>query len=110
MPSKNGKISRKEIKRDLLDQLERNGTIGSHYLDLINDYMDMYDTKKELINDIKDRGVSVEWNNGGGQTGYKKNDSVDQLVKINGQMLKLLDALGIKPSIEDGDNDFDLEM
>lgn len=104
------KASKTEIKSDLLDQLERNGTTGKYYIDLVDDYMELYDTKKKLIKDIKERGVSVFYNNGGGQTGYKKNDSVDQLLKVNAQMLRLLDALGIKPSQTDGDIDEDEEM
>lgn len=28
----------------------------------------------------------------------KRNESIDQQLKVNAQMLKLLDALGIKPS------------
>jgi phage terminase small subunit len=103
------KSSKAGIKADLLDQMERDGTVGKYYLDLVDDYMEMYDTKKKLIKDIKDRGVSVEYNNGGGQKGFKKNDSVDQLLKVNQQMLKMLVALGIKPS-QDGDSDADEEM
>ena len=87
-----------EIKQDLLDQLERNGTTGNHYIDLVNDYIDLWSTKNLLIEDINERGVRTEYNNGGGQMGYKKNDSVDQLLKVNMQMLKLLDNLGIKPA------------
>jgi len=99
-----------EIKQDLLDQLERNGTIGKYYIDLVDDYMALWDTKKKLIADIKERGVTVKYQNSETQWGYKKNDSVDQLVKVNQQMLKLLDALGIKPS-QDGDpDDGDMEM
>lgn len=86
-----------EIKQDLLDQLDRNGTTGKHYIDLVNDYIDLWETKNMLIEDIKERGVRARYDNGGGQFGYKKNDSVDQLLKVNMQMLKLLDNLGIKP-------------
>lgn len=103
------KASKTEIKSDILDQMERNGTVGKYYIDMVDDYMELYDTKKKLIKDIKDRGVSVYYNNGGGQQGYKKNDSVDQLLKVNQQMLKILAALGIKPS-QDGDPDDDEEM
>lgn len=104
------KATKTEIKNDLLDQIERNGITGKYYVDLVDDYIELYDTKKKLIFDIRKRGVSVGYNNGGGQTGFKKNDSVDQMLKVNQQMLKLLDALGIKPS-QDGDvNDTDLEM
>lgn len=103
------KASKAEIKSDLLDQLERNGTNGKYYLDLVDDYMELYDTKKKLIKDIKDRGVVAKYQNSETQWGYKKNDSVDQLLKVNQQMLKLLDALGIKPS-QDGDDDDEEEM
>lgn len=103
------KATKAEIKNDLLDQLDRNGTIGKFYTDLVDDYMDMYDTKKKLIVDIRKRGVSVEYNNGGGQSGFKKNDSVDQLLKVNQQMLKIIQALGIKPS-QDGEANDDMEM
>lgn len=100
----------KEIKTDLLEQNERNGTTGKYYTDLIEDYMDMWVTKCLLINDIRSRGVNIEYNNGGNQKGTKKNDSVDQLIKLNAQMLKLLAEIGIKPSKQDGDMDNDDEM
>ena len=103
------KATKKEIKQDLLDQLDRNGTTGKYYIDLVDDYIDLYDTKEKLIKDIKERGVTCKYQNGENQWGYKKNDSVDQLLKVNQQMLKLLDALGIKPS-QDGDADGDEEM
>lgn len=53
-----------EIKKDLIDQLERNGVFGKHYLDLVNDYMVLWENKNKLIKDIKDRGVSIYWCNG----------------------------------------------
>lgn len=94
-----------EIKNDLLDQLDRNGTTGKHYVDLVLDYMDMWVTKCLLVDDIQKRGVSVEYDNGGGQKGRKKNDSVEQRIKVNAQMLKLLSELGIKPTQTDGGSD-----
>ena len=89
-----------EIKKDLLDQLERNGVYGKHYLDLINDYMALWEVKNKLIKDIKKRGVSIYWCNGGGQEGYKKNDSIAELNKTNAQMLKILNELGLKAGKE----------
>jgi hypothetical protein len=92
----------KNIKTDLIDQIERNGSVGKFYYDLVNDYMDMWVTKCLLIDDIQARGVTITYDNGGGQRGIKKNDSVEQLIKINGQMLKLLNELEIKPSTSYG--------
>src|SRR5665648_470047 len=88
----------KTIRKDLLDQLDRTSTVGKYYKDLVDDYMDMWITKSMLVEDIKERGVRVYYCNGGGQYGYKKNESVDQRMKINAQMLKLLSELGIKPA------------
>ena len=98
---------RKAIKDDLLAQLVRNGTGGECYTDLVDKYMDFWDTEMALIKDIKLRGVVVSYDNGGGQKGMKKNDSIDQRIKVNAQMLKILDSLGIKPigNYTDGDDD-----
>lgn len=85
----------------------RNGTTGKYYIDLVDKYMDFWDMENDLIADIKERGVVVAYDNGGGQRGSKKNDSIDQRIKVNGQMLKILDSLGIKPTGNDmgGDED-----
>ena len=105
-----------EIKKDLVDQLERNGVYGKHYLDLVEDYMSLWEIKNKLIKDIKERGVSTKWetyNKDGEvvQSGYKKNESIAELNKTNAQMLKILNELGLKPSRTDGDPyDGDLEM
>lgn len=98
----------KDIKKDLLDQLDRNGIYGKQFKDLVEDYMSLWIVKCMLINDIETRGVSVIYNHGGGQTGYKKNDSIAELNKTNGQMLKLLNELGIKATVADGGDDDDL--
>lgn len=103
------RIKKDEIKKDLLDQLERNGVYGKHYIDLVDDYMAMWEIKNKLIADIKQRGVAIPWNNGEKQGGYKKNDSISELNKTNAQMLKILNELGLKPSGMDGEPD-DLEM
>ena len=96
------------IKTSLLEQLNSNHTHGNHYEDLVEDYMSLWITKCLLIDDINSRGVSVNWNNGGGQRGKKKNDSVSELVKVNAQMLKLLNELGLKTNdLTNGDDEND---
>lgn len=94
-----------EIKSDLLDQLERNGTVGKYYIDLIDDYMNFWVDKCLLTEDIQQRGVVVTYNNGGGQSGKKRNDSIADKIKVNVQMINILNALGIKPAQSDGDTD-----
>jgi len=98
---------RKKIKKDMLEQLKNQGVTGEHYKDLINDYMSLWDIKNELIKDIEEKGVSIKYQNGKNQFGYKKNDSIPELNKVSAQMLKILSELGLKPSpAEEDDNDF----
>ena len=93
------------IRDDLNNQLERNGTVGKYYADLVDDYMAFWVDKCLLNADIKERGVNVEYNNGGGQTGIKRNDSITDKIKVNAQMLNILAALGIKPAQAEVDGD-----
>jgi phage terminase small subunit len=90
------KPKKAEIKDDLLRQLEENGTYGSQYVDLVEDYMALWDLKNKLIKDIRTRGAMIEWENGEYQKGVKKNDAVVELPKINKQMLMLLKELGLR--------------
>ena len=90
-------ITEKTLRDDLINQLKERGLEQkSHYISLIDDYCRLWDVKNLLFDDIKKRGVNVEYNNGGGQKGYKKNDSLSELTKVNGQMLKILSELGLR--------------
>lgn len=101
---------RNAIEKDLKDQLKRNGTTGKYYLDLVDDYMELWDIKNNLFSDIADRGVVTAYNNGGGQTGTKKNDSVLSVLKVSDRMTKILDNLGIKPSVAEVPDDDDCDL
>ena len=88
---------RSEIKKDMLDQLERNGVYGSQYTDLVDDYVSMWDIKNKLLKDIRKRKIDIKWDNGGGQSGVKKNDSLTHLYKINAEMSNIRKELGLQP-------------
>ena len=92
----------KSVRNSLMEQIIRAGNDTEFYTDLVEDYMDMYATKQLLVEDIKERGVRVAYDNGGGQKGYKKNDSIEQRLKVNAQMLKILAELHITPSEDEG--------
>lgn len=81
----------KQMKKKQLDRY-------AHYKDLLNDYLSLWNIKNKLIDDIDNRGVSIYWCNGGGQEGWKKNDSISELLKVNKQMLQILHDLGIRAS------------
>jgi len=104
-PTKKGKI-----KQDLLDQLERNGIVGEHYLDLVDDYIQLWEIKNKLIKDGK-KNPYTEWRNSDTSFGRKKNDSIDQAVKVSKQMIEILNFLGLKPPKDGGEvDDDDMEM
>jgi hypothetical protein len=98
----------RSIKASLLEQLERGGNDVPHFKDLVEDYMKMYVIKELASHDVQTRGTFVEWSNSETQYGSKKNDSVDQVLKTNAQMLKLLDMLGIKPDASTAGDDDEL--
>lgn len=102
------KTTRAAIRQDLIDQLDRNGTTGKYYADLVDDYMRLWDAKNGLLADIKSRGVKAEVIMTGGFSNFKTNDSVPDLLKVNAQMLKILDNLGISPAQNGGGDDEDM--
>jgi len=88
--------TRKRIQEDLLAQLERSGHYGEYYLDLISHYMELVDIKEKLQADIRKNGLRMDALNGNGVLTTKSNESVERLVKVSGQMLKILSELGLK--------------
>ena len=96
------------IYRDLKEQLIKNNNYTAYTEDLLLQYMKFCEIEEDLNRDIDARGVSVYWCNGGGQEGWKKNDSITELNKTNMQKIKLLNFLGIKapePKARDGDDE-----
>ena len=89
--------SRNAIKEEMLNQLRENGTDNKYYCDLVEDYMKMWDILNLMQKDVDKRGVTVHYDNGGGQSGYKKNDNVPLIPQYNRQMLSLLKELNLKP-------------
>ena len=90
------KVTATTLRRSLIEQLEKKGNNIPVFMSLVDNYMELFNTMNGLQEDIKKRGVVVPWDNGGGQKGVKKNDSIDQLNKTSAQMLKILKELGIK--------------
>lgn len=88
---------RDKILQNFNDQMEIKQVKDPIFYDLIEDYMTLWDVKNELTFDIKERGVSVRYQNGPEQWGYKKNESVAELNRVNTQMMKILNDLKIKP-------------
>lgn len=90
------KTSGLAVRKSLIAQLERNGATDEHYVDLVDDYMRLWRIKDELQADVAKRGAKVEIYTASA-VNIKTNDSVLDLLKVNAQMLKILEALNLKP-------------
>lgn len=99
-------MNREEIKKSLLSQLKSINASLNHYEDLINDYMELWDVKKALSKDIKNRGVTYKDFSSVGIEMQKNNPSVKELVMVNKQMLSLLKELGLSTDkVHDAEDD-----
>lgn len=114
--SRNTEKKKEKIKKyeNLKNELEQQLTTHNNYntitAELLEKYIDFTKIEDNLNDDIEKRGVSILWNNGGGQKGRKKNDSIAELVKINAQKIKILDKLGIKApeARAEGDDEYEV--
>jgi hypothetical protein len=89
------KERRQRIEESLLEQLEMKGADMDHFVDLVRDYMSLWDVKNDLLKDIKERGVMYRDFSSVGIEMMKNNPSVRELVGINRQMLAILKDLEI---------------
>jgi len=89
------KERRRLIEESLLEQLEMKGADMDHFVDLVRDYMSLWDVKNDLLEDIKKRGVMYKDFSSVGIEMMKNNPSVRELVGINRQMLSILKDLDI---------------
>ncbi|AXY08532.1 hypothetical protein CUC43_29420 [Bacillus thuringiensis LM1212] len=102
------KLSKKaQIKQDLLQQLENSGLYGMHYVDLVDDYMTMFDAKNKLAREMKKNGPMIEWQNSESQKGVKANPATKEFRETNKRMTELLKVLGLKEPVYEGNDDDD---
>lgn len=83
---------RDEVRESLLASLRERGVDCQPWLDLVEQYMNLWDTSWALNSNIQSEGVMITMPNGS----TKKNDSVGLLVNINKQMNQQLEKLGIE--------------
>ena len=95
----------KYLKESLLDQLKKEGKDTPQNVDLVGTYMSFWETGERIKSDIKERGVTVATYNAKGNCTMKKNDNVAELVKVNGQMLRILETLDLKTTTLEVDDE-----
>jgi len=91
---------RKDVYNSLYSALDAKGLTAAYFLDLLDQYMVLWDVQRKLTKDIKKRGPVVEWQNGANQKGLRKNDSIVELPKISKRMTDILRQLEIDCYIE----------
>lgn len=85
-----------EIREDLKGQLFAQNKFGKQFDDLVEDYIFFVKLKEDLQYDIQENGIRYRTMTGNGYPVDKPNESVQNLVKINAQMLKILQDLELK--------------
>lgn len=90
------------IKEDLLNQLLEQEKLGKHFEDMVDDYIYFVGLKIKMQNDIDIHGLRINSQTGNGYTTSKPNESVQNLVKVNAQMLKILSELNLKEPVVSG--------
>lgn len=88
-----------DVRKDLIHQLTKRKALSPVFMDIINDYMEFWEIKEKLKDDIRKRGVYVQYDNGGGQTGITSNSSVDNLLKISSKMRDIIKQLEINVDV-----------
>ena len=107
MAQRKKKLTEKRIRESLVKQLERRGMNAEFCEDLINDYVHYWNLKKDLLADIKDKGLRYETINGNGVSVEKANESVVNLQKTTATMLKILTELKLKEPVQEQENPTD---
>ena len=86
----------RELKQEMLDDLEARGLVSRPYIDKVEEYMSLWCIFQMLREDVNARGVSVEYSNGTAQKGVTDNKSLPMMTRVSSQMLNIWTALGFK--------------
>ena len=85
-----------ELRGDMLDDLQARGLVGKQYTDKVEEYMRLWCWLRMLDEDIKVRGVYIEYQNGATQRGMTDNKSLAIATRVSSQMLAIWSALGFR--------------
>ncbi len=86
----------KQMREDLLNQLIEQNKFGKHFESLVEDYINLEKLKRKIQRDIDKNGLRVKVMTGNGFESEKPNESVQNILKVNGQQLKILQDLELK--------------
>jgi len=100
-------VTKKQMEESLNKQLKLQGKTSDFYKDLVQDYLYYWSLKKQLIKDIKDKGIRYSAVNGNGIKVEKPNESVVNLQKTTATMLKILSDLNLREPLHESDPEND---
>lgn len=95
-----------EIRKDLLDQLEKKNKYGTHYEDLVDHAVYLFTLKDQLQKDIETHGLRVTMSTGNGHNKEVDNASIRHLNQVSSQLLRVLKDFDLESPNLDSD-DFD---
>ena len=99
------------IKEDLKDQLIDQNKLGHQYDDLLDHAVYLFELKDKLQNDINKNGIRIKSMTGNGYEKEEDNKSVDKLLKVSAQLMKILNDLGLKePTVDTGGENSDEDL
>ena len=82
----------KTLRKSLLSSLERRGLASPVYTDKVDEYMNLWVRRQQLMADVAERGLTVTDDRGR----ISENRSVSLEIQVSRQMLTLFTALGFK--------------
>lgn len=86
------------LKKSLLDNLSARGLVEDVYTDKVQEYMDLWERRQQLKQDIADRGITVL---DAKREMVVENRSVSLEIQVGRQMLAIYTALGFKGEAAD---------
>lgn len=86
----------KTLRKDMLDDLDARGLVGSQFRDKVDEYMSLWCVLQQLKADIMEHGVTLSYKNGANQFGVTDNKSVASITRVSAQMLQIWTALGFR--------------
>ncbi len=89
------KITAAQIRASLLGQLESKHADIPHFKDQVDQYVEFFNIKNMLIEDIKKNGVKIEETSSVGVKRRISNPAIKELQGTSRQMLSILRELGL---------------
>lgn len=88
------RITRNSIEKSLKEELKKLDKTSNFYMDLVADYMKLWDLKEQLFADIERRGVVYKDKSSTGVEMQKNNPSTKEVLMVNRQMLQIIKEIG----------------